>query len=296
MNSAGLAIIPLSQAELGQYHLAMTVWQNGVLLPEEEVRLSPFDSGLTVGKGVFETLIALRGEPFAWTRHYERLSRSAESLGIDLLPLKDLREGTLALLAANEFQTGRIRLTVTGGVGGPGVSRKGPPTSFITATPFIEFPREVMVCSGSTRDFSGPLDVLKSLSYLENILAMEEAKRRGFDEILIPNQEENLCEASGSNVFIVRQGEVLTPSLADGCLAGVTRALILDLLKREGIPHRESSLPFSELSQADEIWLSSSTRKLQRVTKLESQRLGPAPLFEKMRAAFDELMREQIDP
>lgn len=274
----------------------MTVWQNGVLLPEEEVRLSPFDSGLTVGKGVFETLIALRGEPFAWTRHYDRLASAAEFMGVELPSSEVLRAGVVDLLRANEFQTARVRLTITGGVGGPGVVKKGAPTSFITTIPFIEFTQKATVCSGLSRDFSGPLDGLKSLSYLENILAMEEAKRRGFDEILLPNQCGDLCEASGSNVFVVSLGEIVTPPLSDGCLAGVTRALILDLLKKEGIQHREASVPFEDLPQADEIWISSSTRKLQRVTKLDDATFGPAPLFEKVRAVFDQLMLEQIDP
>ncbi|MDB4820611.1 aminotransferase class IV, partial [Akkermansiaceae bacterium] len=189
----------------------MTVWQNGAFLPEEEVRLSPFDSGLTVGKGVFETLIALRGEPFAWTRHYERLISAAEIFDLEIPSSEIFREGIISLLTHNEFQTARIRLTVTGGVGGPGVTRKGPPTTFITTTPFVDFPLEAVVCSAAARDFSGPLDGQKSLSYAENILAMEGAKNRGFDEVLLPNRNGNLCEASGSNVFVVSKGEVLTP-------------------------------------------------------------------------------------
>lgn len=270
----------------------MTVWQNGELIAEEEVRLSPFDSGLTVGKGVFETLIAVRGEPFAWRRHYERLTAAAEIFGIELLSSADLRDAVLAVLFANEFQTARVRVTVTGGVGGPGVVRKGAPTTFVTATPFVEFPREATVCSGARRDFSGALDSVKSLSYAGNILLMEDAKERGFDEVLIPNIEGDLCEASGSNVFVVKDGEVLTPPLSDGCLAGVTRALVLGLVKC-----RETSIPFRDLAEADEIWLTSSTRKIQRVTRLDEVEFSKeAPLFQQARAAFDQLMLEQIDP
>jgi len=275
----------------------MIVWQNGSLIPEEEFRLSPFDTGLTVGKGVFETLLALRGEPFAWTRHYRRLSEAAHLFSIEIPSSELLRDAVLAVLNANEFIVARVRVTITGGVGGPGVSRKGAPTAFVTTTPFVEFPEEAKVCLGGSRDFAGPLDAVKSLSYAENILLMEEAKRKGFDEILISNSAGNLIEGSGSNVFVVRQGVVLTPPLSDKCLPGVTRALVLNLLKKEKWEHREISIPTDDLSDADEIWLTSSTRRIQRVTGLAEKSYGAeAPFFKKMRARFDQLMLEQIDP
>ena len=275
----------------------MIVWQNGSLIPEEEVRLSPFDTGLTVGKGIFETLIALRGEPFAWTRHYRRLSEAAHLFSMEIPSSEVLRGAVMNVLNANEFKVARVRITITGGVGGPGVSRKGEPTAFVTTTPFVEFPEEANVCRGGLRDLSGPLDAVKSLSYAENIFLMEEAKRKGFDEILISNSAGNLIEGSGSNIFVVRQGVVLTPPLSDKCLPGVTRALILNLLEREAWTHHEVSIPIDDLLGADELWLTSSTRKIQRVSGLdEVPCCAETPFFNKMRADFDQLMLEQIDP
>lgn len=276
----------------------MIVWQNGELLAEEEVRISPFDTGLTLGVGVFETLIVERGCPFAWTRHFERLCQGAQVMGIRAPDEGFLKEGAIAVLEANEFDSARMRITLTGGAGGPGVSKKGAPVCLITTTPFVEYPECVEVgLSEETVDSANQLSGVKSLSYAHHILAMTKGRNLGWDEVLLFNEKGNLCEGATSNIFIEDGGVVKTPPLSDGCLAGVTRQLLIGILKSNNIPIEEVSLTPGDVDTSDGIWLSSSTRHVQWATRAGDRTFGvPSPLFQKMRASFETLRLEDGDP
>jgi branched-chain amino acid aminotransferase len=249
------------------------VWIDGELLSEERARVSPFDHALLTGDGVFETLRVYRGVPFAARRHLDRLARSAAGLRLSPPDPDLLREVMDAVLAANGLVDGRLRITVTGGVGPLGSDRAqvrptvivavGPPTAWPTTT-------EVAIVPWP-RNERGALAGLKTTSYAENVIALAEAQRRDASEAIFANLAGHLCEGTGSNVFYVVDGELRTPTLESGCLAGVTRRLIL-----EWYGGREVDEPIEVIAEASEVFLAATTRDVQAVHRWDD-RLLPAP-------------------
>lgn len=279
------------------------VWHNGRLMRADDVRISPFDQGLTIGLGAFETLVALGGEPFAFSRHWRRLEHSCRVLG---LPLPDRAEVAAALRAvatANGHADGRLRLTVTAGSGPLGSDRAAtapPPTCLIVSAPRPQWPPTARVLTLDwPRNQRSPLAGVKSTSYAENSIALAAARRRGADEAIFPNTEGDLCEGTGSNVFLVDDGILLTPALADGCLGGVTRALVVELARELDLPVRETSVPLSALACADEAFLTSTTRDLQPISQVDDRPLAaaPGPVTARLLAAWQaRLTRGERDP
>lgn len=274
----------------------MKIWVNDQLFDRDEARVSVLDHGFTVGDGVFETLKTINGEPFALTRHLSRLDQSAQGL---LLP-SPVRERLLAaistVLSANEVDgEGRLRITWTGGIGPSGSGRDpgAEPTLVITHMPATRWAETAQIVTVDfPRNERSPLAGIKSISYAENVLALAIAKSRGADEAIFGNTRGELCEGTGSNIFVVVGEELLTPPLASGCLAGITRALAI-----EWCGAREVAMPLSVLLEADEILLASSTRDLQSVHQVNS-RLMPPPTErgQKARADFAAKARLRLDP
>ena len=278
------------------------IWLNGSLQPLETAAISPFDHGLTVGDGVFETLIAEAGMPFAFTRHYERLVRSAGAMGLTVRPVEELREGCVALLQANalEDQPARVRITVTGGPAPLGSERgSASETVVIAATPVAGFGETAdVVVVPYTRNERGALVGLKTTSYGENVVALAYAKERGGGEAIFGNTRGELCEGTGSNVFLVHEGALVTPPLESGCLAGVTRALVIELCGTLGVPLREESVPLSALSESPEAFLTSTTRDVQPIGEVDGVVLERAPgeITATLRKEFLDWARREIDP
>jgi branched-chain amino acid aminotransferase len=257
-----------------------TVWLNGRLLPADEVRLSPFDQGLTIGLGAFETLVASNGEPFAFSRHWARLAHSCQGLGLPLPDRAAVADALRAVAAGNNHPNGRLRITVTPGAGPLGSDRAAShqPTCLIVSAPRPDWPATSHVhLIPWPRNERSPLAGLKSTSYAENALALAEARRHGADEAVFANTVGHLCEGTGSNVFVVHDNHLVTPPLSDGCLAGVTRALVLELARSLDLPCRESSLPLSALASAPEAFLTSTTRNLQPIAIVNNAPLPQAP-------------------
>lgn len=273
------------------------LWIDGDLRPAAEAAVSPFDHGVTVGDGVFETMKVLRGEAFALRRHLERLRRSAAGLGLDV-PFDDacLRAAVSDVIRQNPEQAGRVRLTVTGGVGPLGSERSTvPPTVIIAASALA--PRRaasLVVTVPWPRNERGALAGLKTTSYAENVVALRRAQAAGADEAIFANTAGLLCEGSGSNIFVVVEGRLITPTLASGCLAGVTRAL---LVEQPGLVV-EADLPASTLTRADEAFLTSSTRDVQPIAAVDSHPLPscPGPLTQVAIDAFRAIEAESTDP
>ena len=271
-------------------------------MPAGEAEISPFDHGITVGDGIFETLISYAAIPFAFTRHYERLQRSAAAMGLAVRPPEELREACLELLKANNLTEtrARVRITVTGGPGPLGSERGGEPETTLIAVSKTPVPGESEVVSvvPYTRNESGALVGLKTTSYGENVVAYAYAKERGSGEAIFANTRGELCEGTGSNIFIVRAGELLTPPLAAGCLAGVTRALVLELCAREGIAVEERAVPITALHQSREAFLTGTTREVQPIRSVDGMKLPHAPgeVTARLRAAFRELAEAKVDP
>lgn len=278
------------------------VWHNGRLVRAEDVHLSPFDQGLTIGLGAFETLVAAGGEPFAFSRHWNRLAHSCRGLGLPLPDRTAVADALRAVAAANHHHDGRLRLTVTAGPGPLGSDRAAEPqpTCLVASAPRPVWPplAHVIILPWA-RHHHSPLAGLKSTSYAENSLALAEARRHHADEALLANTTGNLCEGSGSNVFVVRDGRLLTPPLADGCLAGVTRALVLELASDLGIECDESSLLPAAVGEADEAFLTSTTRDIHPIGRVDDTRLAaaPGPLTRRLQQSWHERFpAPMIDP
>jgi len=271
------------------------VWIDGSVTSENEARISPFDHGLLTGDGVFETMRVYGGVPFAARRHLERLGRSAAGLDIALPSPELLRAGMDEVIAANHLEEGRLRITVTAGPAPLG-SERGPhgPTVIMAAGPMPEWPAstDVFVVPWP-RNERGALAGIKTVSYGENVVALAWARRRGGGEALFANLVGDLCEGTGSNVFVGVGGRLITPPLSSGCLAGVTRDLIIEECRVE-----EADLAVDRLAGVEEAFLTSSTREVQPIAAIDGRPLGatPGPLTTSVMAAFADLLSRHLDP
>jgi branched-chain amino acid aminotransferase len=278
----------------------MKIWVNGVLDDVTALRVSPLDHGLLVGDGVFETLRVYDGVPFAWRRHHERLVASGAGIGLDVPESGVLRAAAGAVLAANALGEARLRITVTGGESPLGSERgDAAPTVIIAASELA--PRAsgtAVVTVPWSRNERGAVAGLKTISYAENVRALAYAREHGAGEAVFPNTRGELCEATGSNVFLVFRDVLHTPPGDAGCLLGVTRALVLELARDLGIPIEEAALPLDALHRADEAFLSSTTREVQAIAEVDGQRLpvAPGPVTARLAGAFTDLVRRDLDP
>ncbi len=272
------------------------VYVNGTLVPADDATISVSDHGLTVGDGLFETMKVVRGEPFAVTRHLRRLRRTAEGLGLRALPDDDeLRAAIASTIDANGEGVGRVRITVTGGIGPAGTVRGSEDvTVVVVCSPPPEWAATAaVVVVPFTRNERGALAGLKTTSYAENVIALEHAHAAGADEAIFANTQGNLCEGTGTNVFLVVDGVLVTPPLTSGCLAGVTRELLLELVDAV-----ERDVPIDALASADEAFLTSSTRDVQPIASVDGQSLPAAPGPRTVEAidAFAALTASSSDP
>ncbi len=278
----------------------MHVWLDGALVDAAEARISPFDHGLLVGDGVFETLRVYAGRPFAWRRHLARLAVSAAGLGLTVPDRDTLRDAADALLRADGIAEGRLRITLTGGPAPLGSERgSAGPTVLLAASPVQPWPASGDVVTVPwPRNERGATAGLKTVSYAENVRALAFAREQGATEAVFANTRGELCEATGSNVFVATGGVLRTPPAESGCLLGVTRALLLELCVREAIPAEERALPFDALAHADEAFLTSTTREVQAIAHVDGRALptAPGPLTARLDAAFRDLVDRDIDP
>lgn len=273
----------------------MTTWVNGRIVGDDEPVITAYDHGLTVGDGVFETLKVVAGQPFALTRHLDRMARSAAGLGLPF-DAERVRAAVAETLEVSPDATLRLRITLTGGPGPLGSERAPSATTLIVATapmPSWGATADVVV-SPWPRNERSPLTGLKTTSYAENVLALHDAKARGGGEAIFANTVGSLCEGTGSNVFVEYEGQLVTPPLASGCLAGVTRALLL-----EWVPDVvEVDVPLDVLRTTTEAFLASSTREVQPIATVDGERLqlAPGPLTQRAAAVFAERAAADLDP
>jgi len=276
------------------------VWLNGRLKPARETHVSAYDHGFTVGDGAFETLRVYNGEPFAVTRHWERLRHSCEVLCIQEPSRDEFLQAMKETAAANGLKEARVRFTISSGDGPLGSARgTSKPTMAVLASALPERDAaERVTISPWTRNEHGALTGVKSCSYAENVVALSHARRDGSGEAIFANTRGEWCEGSGSNVFMVMDGECHTPPLSSGCLPGVTRALVMDLGKSHGIPIKESALPISCLAESEEAFLTSSLREVHPISHVNGRQLcRPAgPLSLRMASLLKQLVRETPDP
>ncbi|AGS68416.1 aminotransferase class IV [Streptomyces collinus] len=273
----------------------MMIWLDGGLQDVESARVSVFDHGLTVGDGIFETVKATHGQPFALTRHLERLTRSAHGLGLPDPDHDEIRRACAAVLDANPMPLGRLRITYTGGHGPLGSDRgEHGPTLVVALGETARRPDTTAVITVPwTRNERGALTGLKTTSYAENVVALARAHQHGASEALFGNTVGQLCEGTGSNVFVVLDGEIHTPPVSSGCLPGITRALTV-----EWTGARETDLPLDVLERAEEVFLTSTLRDVQAVHRIDSAELPavPGPVTAKVMRIFAERAGHDLDP
>ena len=274
----------------------MPVWINGELLPDSEARISVFDHGLVVGDGVFETVKVARGQPFALSRHLVRLAASAGGLGMPAPDLDHIRAGVAAVVGGSpEMALARLRITVTAGAGPLGSERGNSPLTVVIALAEQGPPADVVDVAVVpwTRNEHGAVTGLKTTSYAENVRALAFAREYEAAEAIFGNTAGNLCEGTGTNVFVVSGGRLVTPPLSAGCLAGVTRALVI-----EWAEVAEEDVPVGALAAADEAFLTGTTRDVQPIQKVNGSVLAtvPGPATRKVADVFRMRAAESPDP
>jgi branched-chain amino acid aminotransferase len=274
-------------------------WVGDGLVAPEQAHVSVLDHGLTVGDGVFETILVRDGVPFALTRHLARLERSIAGLGIPPVAQARVRDAVAAVVgsAGDDAIRARLRITVTSGEGPFGSDRgDADPTLVVTLTPASPWPPTTTLATVPwVRNERSAIAGLKTTSYAENAVALALAHERGASEAVLADTTGRLSECTGSNVFVVVGDEVLTPSLRSGCLAGVTRGLVLEWAPAV-VPVREGDLPYDILLTADEVFITSSTRDVHPVVRIDDRELQPGPITLDVAEEFARRAAAEVDP
>ncbi|MBC7174458.1 MAG: aminotransferase class IV [Polyangiaceae bacterium] len=287
--------------------MTVRVCINGDVLAPEEAKVSVFDRGFLYGDSVFEVMRTYSGKCFAEHEHLERLARSAELVLISMpASLETLSEEIRRTLAAASNDESYVRVVVTRGQGpltlDPGKARD--PLRVIIVSPLPVPPPELytegisacLVLSSRPTDYTRAAGA-KASNYLANLLAAEEARRKGGQEAILTDSSGEILEGATSNVFVVRGGEVRTPPLELGILGGITRAAVLSSAARIGIAIREDSLFPNDLYDAEEVFLTSSIREVAPVVRVDGRPIGdgrPGPITRALHAAFLEDLRASL--
>jgi branched-chain amino acid aminotransferase len=273
----------------------MRVWFNGSILDDPGTAVIGVDDhGFTVGDGVFESLKVVGGQPFALTRHLHRLAASAAGLGLPQLDLDEVRRGVATVLDDQPLELGRLRITCTAGPAPMGSGRGAGPLTMVVAVDSMA-PGDLtaaVVRVPWVRNERSAVAGLKTTSYADNVVALAHAKERGGSEAIFANTRGEVCEGTGSNIGYVVGGEARTPSLASGCLAGVTRALLL-----EWCDVVEVDEPIGVLDEAEEVFLVSTTRDVQPVHQVDGRVLSaPGPVTASLRKTWAARAADSVDP
>jgi branched-chain amino acid aminotransferase len=280
-------------------HLGNRFWVDDRLVLPAQAEVSVLDHGLTVGDGVFETLLVRDGVPFALTRHLARLERSLAGMGFAGPGEARVREAVAAVVAdaGDSAAFARLRITVTSGIGPLGSDRGAvDPTLVVTCVPAKPWPPTSSLATVPwVRNERSAVAGLKTTSYAENAIALAEAHRRGASEAVFADTQGRLCEGTGSNVFVVVDGEVLTPHLRSGALAGITRELVLEWAPAVA-PVRETDLPYDVLASADEVFITSSTRDVHPVDRIDDRVLAVGPVTSDIASEFARRAALDVDP
>ena len=279
----------------------MSIWvgrrDGGGLVNSDDARVNVLDHGFTVADGVFETLKVTAEGPFALTRHLRRLVASARALGLVDPDLDVVRVAVDDVVRANVDaleDNGRLRITYTGGIAPLGSDRgDAVPTLVLAVAPSAAWPSTTTLATVPwTRNERSAVAGVKSTSYAENVVALQYAHQRGASEAVLANTRGELCEGTGTNVFVIVEGRVLTPPLSSGCLAGITRELVL-----EWFDAHEEVLPIGVLTDADEVFITSSTRNVHPVVRVDDRQWPEAgPIARELQASFDARAALDIDP
>ncbi len=283
---------------------APVCWLNGKLVAPEHATVSIFDHGLLYGDGVFEGIRFYHGNAFRLQAHLERLVLSARAIALDIpYGIDALTQAVEETIAAAPSANGYMRLVVTRGVGPLGIdpSRCHTPQVFIIADALHMVSERVrtegakVIIAATRRLGADGLDPrIKSLNYLNHILARMEATHAGADEAILLNSAGRIAEGSADNIFIVKKGELLTPPVIEGALDGITRQVVLELAEKLGINAREIPIAPYDLFTADECFLTGTGAELIPVGFADGRSIPqcPGPIYVRLAAAFKELVNQ----
>lgn len=287
----------------------MKVYLDGRLVDEEDAKISVFDHGLLYGDGVFEGIRSYNGRVFRLDEHLKRLYRSAKAIMLNIpFSIEEMRANVLKTLRANGLHDAYIRLVVTRGKGDLGLdpTKCERPTVFIITSKIVLYPDEFykngleLITVATRRNVPEALNpCIKSLNYLNNILAKIEANNAGVQEAIMLNQDGFVAECTGENIFIISDGIVLTPPPWVGALEGITRGVVMELAERLEIKVREEVLTRYDLYNADECFLTGTAAEIVPVVKIDGRVIGggaPGPYTKRFISLFHELTQTEGTP
>jgi len=262
----------------------MLIYLNGKLVPKEDAKVSVYDHGLLYGDGIFEGIRVYEGCIFRLTEHIDRLFESAKTLSLEIgMDHAQMMKATVETVAANGLRDGYIRLVVSRGEGDLGIDPYNCPkaTLIIIVDSITLYPPEfyetgIPLVTASTRRI--PLECvdprIKSLNYLNNILAKIEARKAGVPEAIMLNLRGRVAECTADNIFMTKNGSLLTPRLTEGALPGVTRATVLELAKKAGMKTKETVLGLHDFYNADEVFLTGTGAEIVPVVTIDGRMIG----------------------
>ena len=271
-------------------------FHNDRIVPLEEVQLSPGQAGLLTGWGVFTTLRIYRGVPFAFERHWARMVRDASRLEVSMgQNQENVRTAIVELARANQRAEGMARVSVVKNTGGLWAEAGGR-----QASDLLIFTRDLPRWPAAHRLRIEPVGIFsasryagtKMLSWVPHAAVLERAHADGFDDAVLLNEKGQLAECTSANIFLAREGKALTPPLSSGCLAGITREILWEIAPAAGIELREQELTTQDLSDAEEVFISSTTREVAAVESISPTWKFQAP--GKVTEALDQAFQEYV--
>jgi len=274
------------------------VFHNDKVLPLAQVRLSPGQAGLLSGWGIFTTIRIYEGQAFAFERHWSRLHRDAERIHLPFdFSSQAVAEALRQVIEANAVSEGCARIYFVNNKAGFWCSDEPcPPTDLLIFTndlPVFPSPTKLALQENG-RHAAHPLAGTKVISWLHNVWSLDQARRRGFDEVILLNERGELTECTAANLFCAHSGRVATPPLSSGCLAGVTRDVLLEIGEQVRLPIEEKTLSVKELYEAEEVFITSTSRELLPVSQIEDHRVpqAPGPATTRLSKAFSNYLAD----
>jgi branched-chain amino acid aminotransferase len=287
----------------------MKIWLDGNLVDESEAKISVFDHGLLYGDGVFEGIRFYNGRIFRLEEHIRRLFDTSRAIVLNLpWTFEEICRFTCETVAANGLRDGYVRLVVTRGPGELGLSPYlcPKPSMFIIVTTIRLYPEEhylnglaIITCATRRPAPAALMPQVKSLNYLNNIMAKVEAIQANALEAVMLNEQGYVAECTGDNIFIVKNGTLLSPLISDGALDGITRSVMIELAAKLGIPFVERSLTRYDIFTADECFLTGTAAEVIPVTSLDRRTIGdgkPGTLTRRFLEAYHELVNSTGTP
>lgn len=294
---------PSQAYPLGQNRI-MKIYINGSYFSEADAKISVFDHGLLYGDGIFEGIRIYNNRVFKLVEHVERLYYSAKAIALTIpMTQEEMIRAVVETCKANNLSDGYIRLVVTRGEGtlGLGPDRCKKAQVIIIASTIQLYPEELytkgmsIITVATTRNHHNAINpAIKSLNYLNNILAKIEANNAGVQEAIMLNSQGYVAECTGDNIFLVKRNHLFTPPLSAGALYGITRGTVLDLAREAGLEVSEPDVTRYDVYNADECFLTGSAAELIPVTKVDGRQIGegtPGPVFKKLLSLFHDLTK-----